>query len=60
MSINKLSGLKAQAKLFLKQKGITSITTPQGGVLRFGNAKTRDVVSLAIKYGFKVKSINLL
>ncbi len=52
MSINKLSGLKPQAKLFLKQKGITSITTPQGGVLRFGNAKTRDVVSLAIKYGF--------
>ena len=47
-----MTGLKAQAKAFLKAKGVKEINTPSGAKIKLANAKTVDVVNVAFKLGF--------
>lgn len=47
-----MTGLKAQIKKFLRNKGINTITSEQGRIVRLGNAKTQDLLKVANKYGF--------
>lgn len=44
-------GMKAELKKFLKEKGVSKISTPTGE-LRLGNAKTVDLFKAAHKLGF--------
>lgn len=47
-----MTGLKAQAKAFLKTKGVKEIDTPSGAKIKLANAKTVDVINVALKLGF--------
>lgn len=47
-----MTGLKAQAKAFLKAKDVKEIDTPSGAKIKLANAKTADVVNFALKLGF--------
>lgn len=47
-----MNGLKAKAKKYLKSKGIKTIRLDNSALLKLQNAKTSDVVKVAIKNGF--------
>ena len=47
-----MSGLKAQAKIFLKSKGVKIIKNEAGAEVKLQQAKTVDVVKEATKRGF--------
>ena len=47
-----MTGLKAQIKKYLRSNGINTITNEQGRSIRLGNAKTQDLLKVAIKHGF--------
>lgn len=49
---NKMVGLKAQVKKFMKAKGINSITLANGSRVKLQNAKTVDILNAAFKLGF--------
>lgn len=47
-----MTGLKAQIKKYLRSNGINMITNDQGRSIRLGNAKTQDLLKVAVKHGF--------
>ena len=47
-----MTGLKAHIKKHLRSKGINMITSDQGRSIRLGNAKTQDLLKVAVKHGF--------
>lgn len=47
-----MTGLKAQIKKHLRNNGINTITDERGRSIRLGNAKTRELLKVAIKHGF--------
>lgn len=49
---NKMQGLKAQVKKFMKSKGINTITLANGSRVKLQNAKTVDILNAAFKLGF--------
>lgn len=49
---NKMVGLKAQVKKFMKEKGINTITLANGSRVKLQNAKTVDILNAAFKLGF--------
>ena len=49
---NKMTGLKAQVKKFMKSKGINTITLANGSRVKLQNAKTVDILNAAFKLGF--------
>lgn len=49
---NKMVGLKAQVKKFMKAKGINTITLANGSRVKLQNAKTVDILNAAFKLGF--------
>lgn len=49
----KLSGLKAQAKTYLKSKGIKKIVTSTGSQISLSQARTVDLIKTAIANGWE-------
>ena len=49
---NRMTGLKAQVKKFMKSKGINTITLANGSRVKLQNAKTVDILNAAFKLGF--------
>lgn len=47
-----MTGLKAQIKKFLRSNGINTIADERGRLIRLGNAKTRELLKVAVEYGF--------
>ena len=47
-----MTGLKAQIKKYLRSNGINTIVDERGRSIRLGNAKTRELLKVAVKYGF--------
>lgn len=47
-----MTGLKAEIKKYLRSNGIKTITNDQGRSVRLGNAKTQELLKVAVKYGF--------
>lgn len=47
-----MTGLKAQIKKYLRSNGINTLTNEQGRSIRLGNAKTQDLLKVAVKHGF--------
>lgn len=47
-----MSGLKAQAKRYLRAKGIKRVLDEQGNETKLQQAKTSDLLKAAIKEGF--------
>lgn len=47
-----MSGLKAQAKRYLRSKGIKQILNEEGNETKLQQAKTADLLKAAIKEGF--------
>lgn len=52
MEKDKMQGLKAQVKKFMKSKGINTITLANGSRVKLQNAKTVDILNAAFKLGF--------
>ena len=47
-----MTGLKAQIKKHVRSNGIKTIINEQGRTIRLGNAKTQDLLKVAVKHGF--------